>query len=253
MLQEVKKELRNLKLAGMNKTIEDCIKLSNNKQYSHLEFLKLLLDKEKNSRKNNSLKKRTRMAKLPSICKFIEDFDFNFQPSINKNQILDLATCSFIENGENIIFMGKPGTGKTHLANAIGLKALLKGFTVHFITAHDLIKELHQSKADGTYYMRIQNYVKPDLIIIDEIGFKRFTQNGVDDFFEIVNQRYEKKSIIVTSNKSFEDWGNILFDPVLASAIVDRLVHHSQVISIKGESYREKKFKEKNKKIKKNN
>jgi DNA replication protein DnaC len=246
MLAEVKKGLVQLKLAGIAKSIEDKIDYATEAKLSFLEFIKILLETEFSSRKNNSLRKRANKSKLPQTKK-IEDYDFKFQPSLNKLQILNLSSCDFIEKKENIILMGKPGTGKTHLACAIGLKALFKGYKVLFTTAHELIKELHQSKADGTYYMKLSSYVKPDLLIIDEIGFKKFTQHGVDDLFEIINQRYENKPIIITSNKPFEDWSNILFDPVLASAITDRLVHHSQVISIKGESYRAKIYKESNK------
>lgn len=247
MLEEVRKGLIDLKLAGIAKSIEDKIEYATEAKTSFLEFLKILLETEFASRKNNSLRKRASKSKLAQNKK-IEDYDFKFQPSLNKLQILNFASCSFIEKRENIIFMGKPGTGKTHLSCAIGLKALLNGYSVLFTTAHDLIKELYQSKADGTYYSKLSNYIKPDLLIIDEIGFKKFTQNGVDDLFEIINQRYENKSIIITSNKPFEDWGNILFDPVLATAIIDRLVHHSHVISIKGDSFRAREYKSNRKK-----
>ncbi|NCC71653.1 AAA family ATPase [bacterium] len=243
MIENIKKNLSILKLAGIAKTFEDRISYANEQQISYVDFLRLLIEEELVSRKNNSLVKRIAKAKIPRLKK-IEDFDFKFQPTLNKAQILDLASCSFIEKKENIIFMGNPGTGKTHLSEAIAQKALLKGYTVLFTNTHQLIDELQQSKADGTYYSKLQNYIKPDLLVIDELGYKKFTQNGADDFFEIINQRYENKSIIITSNKTFEDWASILYDPVLASAIIDRLVHHSKVIVIKGESFRAKFFKE---------
>ncbi|MFH1728438.1 MAG: IS21-like element helper ATPase IstB [Pseudomonadota bacterium] len=248
----MKKKLTTFKLAGISKALEDKIEYAKSSSLAHLEFLNNLLDEEELSRKNNSLKKRISKSKMSKFGKKrIEGFDFNFQPSINQSQILDIATCSFMYKKENIIFLGKPGTGKTHLATSIGFKALLRGHKVLFTTAYDLIKELYQSRADGSYHKRIEDYIKPDLLIIDELGFKKFTQNAVDDLFEIINQRYENSSIIITSNKSFEDWGNILFDQVLASAIIDRLIHHSQIISIKGESYRAKEHKEAfNKKLK---
>lgn len=246
MLIETIKHLKTLKLAGIAKSLEDKISYAQSKQLSHLEFIKLLAEDEFLSRKNNSLKKRTSKSQL-DLSKTIESFDFEFQSTINKSQVLDIASCSFIQKKQNIVFMGNPGTGKTHLASAIGMRALLQGYRVLFLSSHDLIKELNQSKADGTYYLKLESYVKVDLLIIDEIGFKKFTQSGADDFFELVNQRYESKSIIITSNKTFEDWASILFNPVLASATIDRLVHHCQIISIKGESYRAKQYQQKNK------
>lgn len=247
MIEEVRKDLVALKLAGIAKTLEEKIDVANESSLSHIEFLKILCETEFTSRKNNSLRKRMRLSKIPQ-AKRLEDYNFDFQPSVNKIKILDLSSCSFIDKKENIIFMGKPGTGKTHLACSIGMKALLKGYQVLFTTAHDLVKTLYQSKADGTYYQKLHSYIKPDLLIIDEIGFKKLTQHAVDDLFEIINQRYESKSIIITSNKPFEDWPQVLFDPVLTSAIVDRLVHYAHVIAIKGESYRAKKYKEMNNK-----
>ncbi len=247
MLLEVQKALTDLKLAGIARNLDDKIEYANSKELAYLDFIKLLIEDEKISRKNNSLKRRTNKAKIPRV-KRVENFDFKFQPELNKSLILELATCSFIEKKQNIIFMGKPGTGKTHFAEAFGLKALLFGYTVLFTTAYNLISDLQKSKADGTYYVKLNNYIKPDLLIIDELGYKKFSQNGVDDFFEIVNQRYESKSIIITSNKTFEDWGSVLYDPVLASAVVDRLVHHSRVVATKGPSYRTKEYKEQNKK-----
>ena len=134
--------------------------------------------------------------------------------------------------------MGQPGTGKTHLACAVAQKALMAGYKVLFTTVSEMIDNLHQSKADGTYYQKIKKYLLPDLLILDELGFKPLSQHTVHDFFEIISKRYEQKSIIITSNKSFEEWETIFFDKVLATAIIDRLVHHCHPIFIKGESYR---------------
>jgi DNA replication protein DnaC len=249
MSEQIRKNLSSLKLSGIAKSFEDKVAYASEKQLSYVDFLTLLIEDELVSRKNNSLIKRAQRAKIPRLRK-IEDFDFKFQPTLNKAQVLDIASCSFIDKKENIVFMGKPGTGKTHLAEAISQKALLKGYSVLFTTAHQLINELQQSKADGTYHPKLNNYIKPDLLVIDELGYKKFTQNGADDFFEIINQRYERRSIVITSNKTFEDWASILYDPVLASATIDRLIHHSKVIVIKGDSYRAKSFKEQNKELK---
>jgi DNA replication protein DnaC len=138
--------------------------------------------------------------------------------------------------------MGNPGVGKTHLANAIGLEALKKGYKVLFTHANEVIDKLHTSRADGTYRTALNKILSPDLLIIDELGFKKVPASGIDDFFEIIRQRYEKASVVITSNRSFEDWGQILGDAVMASAIIDRIVHHATILKITGKSYRVKNY-----------
>lgn len=134
--------------------------------------------------------------------------------------------------------MGKPGVGKTHLANALGLEAVHQGFKVRFTHANSLIEELHQAKADGKYYSVLSRIKKLDLLIIDELGFKKIPQYGLDDFFEIIRQRYETASLIITTNRNFEDWGLLFGDAIMASAIIDRIIHHATIFKITGESYR---------------
>jgi len=168
----------------------------------------------------------------------IEDFDFTFQPSVKKTEMMELATGNFIVKHENIIFIGQPGTGKTHLSIALGLKALGYGYTVLFTSVADMITTLEQSRADLSYQKKIQQYVKPDLLILDELGYKSMAESTVEDFFEIVSRRYEKGSIIITSNRDFQEWGKIFIDKTLTGAILDRLVHHCHIVTIKGESYR---------------
>ena len=236
--------LRDLKLAGIAKSFEIRNKEAIERKLSYTEYLELLLEDEKSNREINSLKKRQLKAKLPKQ-KTLEDYDFNFQPTINKKQIFDLATCKFIEKKENIIFMGQPGTGKTHLASAIAEKALITGYKVMFTTVSDMIETLHQSKADGTFNVKLRHYLNPDLLVLDELGFKPLNHHTINDFFEIISKRYEQKSIIITSNKTFEEWGEIFFDKVLATAIIDRLIHHCHPITIEGDSYRVKNHKTK--------
>lgn len=236
---ELLSKLGNLKLAGIAKTHEIRNKEAIERKLSYLEFLSLLIEDEINNRESNGFKKRKAQARLPHN-RSLEDYDFAFQPKINKRQIFDLATCNFINKAENIIFMGQPGTGKTHLATAIGQKALMAGYKVLFTTVSDMIDTLHQGKADGTYHNKLNRYLSPDLLILDELGFKPLTQHTVHDFFEIISKRYENKSIIITSNKSFEEWDIIFSDKVLATAIIDRLVHHCHPILIKGDSFRVK-------------
>jgi DNA replication protein DnaC len=204
---------------------------------SYLDFLGLLLDDEVASRQGNAYRKRLAQSKL-NQQKRLDNYDFTYQPELDKKKLMDLSACRFIHEKQNILFMGNPGVGKTHLANAIGLEALKKGHNVLFIHANALIEQLHRSKADGKYHNMLTKISKVDLLIMDEVGFKKFPQNGIDDFFEIIRLRYETGAIIITTNRNFEDWGILFGDTVMASAIIDRIVHHAQIIKITGESYR---------------
>lgn len=243
-METLKQNLRDFKLAGMLMTLEERMAYANDKQLSYEQFLSLLCEDESNNRKDNSYKKRYVKAKLPAH-KTAEDFDFAFQPSLNKKQINDALTCQFIKEKRNIIFIGNPGTGKTHLSTAIGLRALAKDFKVLFVTVAELLYQLHIAKADNSYYKKLNEYLAPDLLVLDELGFQKFPQYSVDDFFEVISKRYEKGSLIITTNQPFEQWANIFGDSILAEAILDRVVHHSMVFTIKGPSYRSKVVKKK--------
>ena len=231
--------LIDFKLAGIAKTLDSRNKYAIEKQLSYLEFLTLLLEDEKANRGSNSFNKRFNKSRLDNL-KTIDSYDFAYQPELKKQEILDIISCRFIEEKKNIIFMGNPGVGKTHLANAIGIEALKKGYKVAFVHANDLVARLISAKGDGTYFTILKDFLSVDLLIIDEIGFKKIPQNSVDEFFEVIRRRYEYGSIIITTNRPFEEWANIFGDAVLASAIVDRLVHHSCIIKITGKSYRMK-------------
>lgn len=241
-MNTIKTKLREYKLSGIYNSLEDRLAYAQQESLSYIEFLKLLLEDENSNREQNSYKKRYSKAKLPSH-KTIEDFDFNFQPSVDKRLINDCATCNFVREKKNIVFIGKPGTGKTHLSIAIGVRALMKGFKVLFTSTSEMLLNLHNSKADNSYYQKVDNYLRPDLLIIDELGFKKLPGYSADDFFEIISKRYERGSIIITANKSFEQWGDIFTDSILASAIQDRIVHYSTIMKINGPSYRSKNIK----------
>lgn len=235
--QSSMKKLRDFKLSGIIRTLDVRLEEAVSQNLSHSEFLDLLLEDEVNQRTENRRKRLYSSAHLP-FEKGIEDFDFTFQPSVKKADILELATGNFIGKRENVIFIGPPGTGKTHLSVALGLKALGYSYTVLFTSVWDMITTLEASRADLSYHKKVQSYLKPDLLILDELGYKSMAETTVEDFFEIVSKRYEKGSIIMTSNRTFQEWDKIFIDKTLTGAILDRLVHHCHMITIKGESYR---------------
>ncbi len=234
---EIRSKLSKLKLSGFARTLEtrNAFALENN--ISYIEFLELLLEDEFANRKSNSYRRRYMLSKLCED-KSIADYDFGYQPKLDKKLIKDLASCRYITEKKNIILMGNPGVGKTHISNGLGLEALKQGYKVVFTHCSELVEKLYEAKGIGSYYQTLKNYIDCDLLIIDELGFKKI--NYVDEFFEIIRKRYEHGSIIITTNRNFKSWGTIFGDNVLASAIIDRLVHHCYPIEIDGPSYRVK-------------
>ncbi|WP_342415485.1 IS21-like element helper ATPase IstB [Paenibacillus sp. FSL R10-2782] len=202
-----------------------------------MEFLDKLLAEELLAKHDRFIQTRTRLVHLP-FCKTLDQFDFAFQPSIDERRIPDLSTLRFVEHQANLIFLGSPGVGKTHLAVALGLEAIKQRHTVYFITAHDLVQTLQTAHLTNTIKQKIKMFIKPDLLIIDEIGYRKMDETAAHFFFQIVSERYERGSIMLTSNKTFGTWGDIFGDTVLATAILDRLLHYSSTVNIKGESYR---------------
>lgn len=229
--------LTKFNLAGIRRTLELRLSEAQESNLSYSELLELLLEDEKGNREDNRRKRLYQEARFP-FEKTLDDFEFAFQPSIRKGEILELATGKYIPKAENIIFVGQPGTGKTHLSVALGLKALGYGYTVLFTTVFDMITTLQQGRADHTYKRKIEYFTKPDLLILDELGYKTMGETTVEDFFEIVSRRYEKKSLVITSNRDFPSWDKIFFDKTLTGAIIDRLIHHCHTFVIKGESFR---------------
>jgi DNA replication protein DnaC len=234
--------LREFKLSGIYSSLEERTSYAKDRSLSHTEFLELLLEDEHNNRQDNSYKKRYTKARFPAY-KTCEDFDFNFQPSIDKKLFNDVLTCQFIKERNNVVFIGNPGTGKTHLSIAIGIHALHKNAKVLFTSVTDMLYNLNAAKADNSYYKKLELYLEPSLLIMDELGFKKIPNYSADDFFAVISRRYEKGSTIITTNKTFEQWGDIFEDGVLASAILDRIVHHSTIFKINGPSYRSKNLK----------
>jgi len=232
-------KLKNLRLAGIVKTVDMRSDQAVKEKLSYIEFLELLVNDECLNRNRNRISNLRKKSRIPQH-KTIEEFNFTYQPNLNRQEIYSLGTCEFIRKNENISFIGHPGTGKTHLSIALGIKAIEQGYAVLFTTLSEMMDDLYMSRADNSLRIKLRKYTTPNLLIIDEFGLKKLSQTNVDDLYEVVSRRYENTSTIITSNKQLDEWGNILFDPVLASAILDRFVHHCNFIIIDGYSYRMK-------------
>ena len=231
--------LDELKLEKIKSCLADYLDSIKSKDLTPLEILKDLTDMELEAKKVRSAKSRIGIANFP-YERTIQDFDFDYQPSINKREILDLATLRFIEQKQNILFIGSPGVGKTHLATAIGMEAAQKRYITYFISCHDLIAQLCLAYRENRLESRLRHYSKYKLLIIDEIGYLPIDKLGANLFFQLIARRYEKNSTIITTNQPFSKWAEVFDDSVIAAAILDRLLHHSIIINITGKSYRTK-------------
>lgn len=230
-------KLRKLRLGHAASVVEAHHQTAINLKLGYLEFLEGLVDDELQTRDKKGMDKRLRAAHFP-VIKTIEEFDFDFQPKLDAMQIKALASCDFVEKHETILLVGPPGVGKSHLATALGVKACLRGYDVVFATIQNLASRLSAAMADLSIDRLIDQFVRADLIVLDELGFTPLNRVVADHLFRIVSERYERGSIIITSNKPFDLWGEMFIDPILATAVLDRLVHHAHVIPIAGESYR---------------
>jgi DNA replication protein DnaC len=235
--ERVHGNLLKLKLNAMESLLDNTLELASRDGRSTLESLDFLLEEERKAKESRLVDTRMKFAGFPQR-KTLEDFDFDFQPSIEKTLVNDLAGLRFLHNAENVVFLGPPGVGKSHLAIALGMEAIRKGFPVHFVNAGTLMERLVQAEREGKLEYKIRGYLKFKLLIVDEIGYLPFSSEAAHSFFQLISRRYEKSSTIFTSNKSFGEWGEIFNDSVIASAVLDRVLHHCTTVNIRGESYR---------------
>lgn len=231
--------LEALHLSNMALNISDYLGMIANGSKTPVDALYELTEKECIFQREKAIKSCVKTAGFP-FEKTLKDFDFAFQPSINKEEMEDYASLRFLENNENILFIGSSGTGKTHLATSIGIEAAKNRYSVHYIAFHDLINELKKAEMENRLEKRIKAFVRYKLLIIDEIGYLNYDKNAGNLFFQLISKRYEQRSTIVTSNRSLAKWGEIFGDAVIANAILDRLLYHSHIVNIVGPSYRTK-------------
>lgn len=228
-----------LNLIKVRENLDKYIDLINEKEKNFIDSLYELTNLEVEFVKDKRINGNIKIANFPYIKTF-DDFDFSFQPSINKEKVLDLKNLRFLENKENILFIGSPGVGKTHLATAIGIETAKSRNITYFINCNDLIENLKKAYSENRLDARIKFYCKYKVLIIDEMGFLPIDETGANMLFQLINKRYEKSTTIITTNKGFSKWTEIFKDPVIANAILDRLVHHSIIFNINGKSYRTK-------------
>jgi len=237
VLARVRQHLVQLKLAGSLEILDDTMSRVEQGQLSVLEAIDVLLSDECANRETRRIKAARMSSRLTQI-KTLESFDFSFQPGLDRNRILTLAQLGFIERHQSVHFLGPPGVGKSHLALALGMEAIKAGKTVYYTSLTDLITTLAKAEREGNLATRVRYFNRAALLIVDEVGYLPISSSGANLFFQLVNSRYEKGAMILTSNRGFKEWGEVFGDNVIAAALLDRLLHHAVVIEIEGNSYR---------------
>lgn len=237
MRESLREQLRKLRLSGLSETLDVRLSEAQSAKLTHAEFLELILQDELLVRDHRKIARRVKSASFRDL-KTLEDFDWSFNPRIQRSQMYDLATGKFIKQRRDVLFCSPPGTGKSHLVQAIGYQLIKLGYIVLYRSIFDVVRDfLHDEAMDG-HDRVMARYLKPDLLIIDDFGMKQLPKRSGEFLFEIVMRRYETRSTIMTTNRPVEDWGKLLGDVPTATAILDRFLHHAEIINVTGESYR---------------
>ena len=237
LTRQIESHLRALQLKGLLAVYKEVAEQAVKRHLQYEEYLALLLEQEVKRKRESSINTKTIKAKFPFL-KSLEEFDFSFQPNLKEKEVIRLSSLEFIEQKGNVIFLGPPGVGKTHLSVALGIKACKARYRVLFTTTQKLLEELMLAKRDGSLMDRLLAYSRLHLLIIDELGYMPITKEQANLLFQLISIRYEKGSLILTSNYNLDEWGKVFDDTVVASAIIDRVVHHASIFYINGSSYR---------------